>query len=41
MAGLNHWSFSSGDLPSNVKKNDIRAEVCFALFGDSYDGQQS
>mmetsp|Transcript_16422 Transcript_16422/g.30967 ORF Transcript_16422/g.30967 Transcript_16422/m.30967 type:complete len:559 (+) Transcript_16422:38-1714(+) len=27
LEGLNHWSFSSGDLPSNVKKNDIRAEV--------------
>ena len=21
-----HWSFSSGDLPSNVRKNDLRAE---------------
>ena len=26
LEGLNHWSFSSGDLPSNVRKNDLRAE---------------
>ena len=25
--GLNHWSFSSGALPGNVKKNDLKAEV--------------
>merc|ERR1719253_1482466 len=27
LEGLNHWSFSSGDLPSNVANNDIQAEV--------------
>ena len=27
LEGLNHWSFSSGPLPSNVRKNDIQAEV--------------
>lgn len=27
LEGLNHWSFSSGDLPGNVANNDIQAEV--------------
>ncbi|CAE7262400.1 unnamed protein product [Symbiodinium pilosum] len=27
LEGVDHWSFSSGDRPSNVKKNDIQAEV--------------
>ena len=27
LEGLDHWSFSSGDRPSNVKKNDIQPEV--------------
>ncbi|CAK9107012.1 Uncharacterized protein SCF082_LOCUS49830 [Durusdinium trenchii] len=27
LEGLNHWSFSSGPLPSNVASHDLRAEV--------------
>lgn len=26
LQGLNHWSFSSGDLPGNVRSHDLRAE---------------
>lgn len=26
LQGLSHWSFSSGDLPGNVRQNDLRAE---------------
>jgi len=27
LEGVSHWGFASGDLPSNVKKNDLSLEV--------------
>ena len=30
LPGLNHWSFSSGAMPGNVRQHDLRPEVSTA-----------